>query len=297
MVMVDTNTIVVGFDGSPTGVGAVGWAAAEAAQRGSLVRVLVAADYPGMPTPLRSGSWTPRLLQASAEGHLEEALRIAGKRLPPGQVEGLVITGKAAGVLVEASRSAALVVTGNRSLGPARSALLGSTSAITATLAHCPVVVVRGAADPDASFTRPVAVGVTTSPHSVAALRFAASEAARRGVPLLLVAAWAMPAVESWDYAPWHNESLAGFARALRTDAHAAVDEALATARSEYPQVDVRGHVVEVAPWAALETESRRAGLLVVGSRGTGGFEGLTLGSVARAVLDHSRCPVAVVPR
>lgn len=295
--MVDTNAIVVGFDGSPTSMGAVDWAAAEAAQRGTPLRVLVAADYPGMPTPPRNGSWTPRLLQASAEGHLEEALRVARKRLPEGQVEGLVITGKAAGVLVEESRSAELVVTGSRSLGPARSALLGSTSAITATLAHCPVVVARGATDPDASFTRLVAVGVTTSPRSVGALRFAASAAARRGVSLLLVGAWAMPAAESWDYAPWHTESLAGFARALRSDAHEAVDEALAAVRSEHPQLDVRGHVAEMAPWAALEAESRRAGLLVVGSRGTGGFEGLTLGSVARAVLDHSRCPVAVVPR
>jgi nucleotide-binding universal stress UspA family protein len=250
-----------------------------------------------MPTPPRSGSWTPRLLQASAEGHLEEALRVAGKRLPEGQVQGLVVTGKAAGVLVEASRTAELVVTGSRSQSPTRSAILGSTSAITATLAHCPVVVARGAADPDVSFARPVTVGVTTSPHSRGALTYAAEAALRRGVALLLVGAWAMPAAESWDYAPWHTESLAGFARALLGDARQAVEEALALVRTGFPQVDVRGEVVEMAPWAALEAASRRAGLLVVGSRGTGGFDGLSLGSVARAVLDHSQCPVAVVPR
>jgi nucleotide-binding universal stress UspA family protein len=257
--------------------------------------VLVAADYPGMPIPPRSGSWTPRLLQASAEGHLEEALRVARKRLPEQQVHGRVVTGKAAGVLVEASRTAGLLVTGSRSLSAERSAVLGSTSAITATLAHCPVVVARGVADADVSFTRAVSVGVTTSSRSRAALRFAAEAAVRRGVPLDLVAAWAMPGAEGWDYAPWHTESLAAFARALRADAHEALTQALATIRDAYPLLEVRGDVAEMAPWAALEEASRRAGLLVVGSRGTGGFEGLTLGSVARAVLDHSRCPVAVV--
>jgi nucleotide-binding universal stress UspA family protein len=295
--MVGTKAVVVGFDGSPAGLCAVEWAATEAEQRDVPLRVLVAADYPGMPTPPRNGSWTPRLLQASAEGHLEEALRFAGKRLPERQVQGLVIIGKAAGVLVEASRTAELVVTGSRSLSPARSAILGSTSAITATLAHCPVVVARGAADAEVSFTRPVSVGVTTSPRSRSALMFAAQAALRRGVPLNIVGAWAMPAAESWDYAPSHTDSLAAFARALRADTHEGVNQALAAVRDACPEVDVRAEVVEMPPWAALEAASRRAGLLVVGSRGTGGFEGLTLGSVARAILDHSRCPVAVVPK
>ena len=295
--MVDTQTVVVGYDGSPAGLCAVEWAAAETAQRAARLLVLVAADYPGMPTPPRNGSWTPRLLQASAEGHLDEALRVAGKRLAEGQVHGRVVTGKAAGILVEQSRTAELLVTGSRSLDPARSAILGSTSCITATLAHCPVVVARGAADPDVSFTRPVSVGATTSVRSRAALMFAAQTAERRGVPLNVVAAWTMPAVENWAYASSKTDSLAAFARALRADADEAVNQALALVRDSYPMLDVQGEVVELAPWAALEAASRRAGLLVVGSRGTGGFEELRLGSVARAILDHSHCPVAVVPQ
>lgn len=294
--MDDTNAVVVGFDGSPAAMSAVEWAAAEASQRVASLRVLVAADYPGMPTLPRSGSWTPRLLQASAEDHLEEALRVARKRLPDERVHGRVITGKAAGALVDASRTAALLVTGSRSLSAERSVILGSTSAITATLAHCPVVVVRGVADPDVSFTRPVCVGVTTSPRSGGALAFAAEAAARRGVPLNLTAAWTMPASEGWEYAPWQTESLAAFARTLRADSCRAVTDALTAIQDGYPGVEVAGEVSEMAPWAALEAQSRRAGLLVVGSRGTGGFEGLPLGSVARAVLDHSMCPVAVVP-
>lgn len=290
------RAVVVGFDGSQAGVVAVDWAAAEAAQRHRPLTILVAADYPGMPTPPRRGSWAPRLLQASAEGHLEEGLRVAGKRLPEGQFTGAVIVGKAAGVLVEASRSADLLVTGSRSLTQERAAILGSTSAITATLAHCPVVVTRGAADPEVSYARPVTVGVTTSPHSRHALTYAAEAAVRRGVPLFVVGAWSMPAAESWDYAPWHTESLASFARTLRGEAEEAVDNAVVLVRTDFPEVDVRGEAVEMAPWAALESGSRRAGLVVVGARGTGGFDELRLGSVARAVLDHSRCPVAVVP-
>lgn len=80
--MVDGAQIVVGFDGSPASASAVEWASAEAAQRFLPLRVVVAADYPGMPTPPRRGSWTPALLEASAEGHLEGGLRLAAKRLP-----------------------------------------------------------------------------------------------------------------------------------------------------------------------------------------------------------------------
>jgi nucleotide-binding universal stress UspA family protein len=46
-----------------------------------------------------------------------------------------------------------------------------------------------------------------------------------------------------------------------------------------------------------LIAETERAQLVVVGSRGRGGFTGLLLGSVSQAVLHHARCPVAIVPQ
>lgn len=287
--------VVVGFDGSPASVRAVEWAAIEAGQREATLSLVVAADYPGMPAA-PTGDWVPHLLLSSAQSHLEEGLRLAGKRLPEDQVSGDVVVGRAAGVLIDAARAADLLVTGSRSLDPARSAVLGSTSTLAASMAPCPVAVVQGTTDPARSFTSPVTVGVTTSPHSAGALMYAAGAATRRGVPLHIVAAWAMPPTEAWEYASTHGDVIAAFVRTLRAEAEQAGEQACARVRREHPALQVRCHVVEMQPWAALEDGSRRAGLLVVGSRGTGGFDGLRLGSVARATLEHSRCPVVVVP-
>lgn len=288
--------VVVGFDGSPASVRAVEWAAMEASHREAPLRVLVAEDYPGMPAPPRSVAWTPHLLLASAQSHVEVGLRLAGRWLPEAQLTGRVVTGRAAGVLIEASRTAELLVTGRRSLDPARSAVLGSTSTLVATMSRCPVVVVGGTSDTGRGFQQPVTVGVTTSPRSTDALTYAAQTAARRRVALSIVAAWTMPSTETWDYASKESDSMAGFVRELRDDARQAAQQAGEQVRHDHPDVRARCEVVEMQPWAALENASRRAGLLVVGSRGTGGFEGLRLGSVAAAVLEHSRCPVVVVP-
>ena len=63
----------------------------------------------------------------------------------------------------------------------------------------------------------------------------------------------------------------------------------------KYPEVDVREVLVHAIPAEALVGLSRGAALLVVGSRGRGGFRSLLLGSVGHAVLHHATCPVAVV--
>ena len=74
------------------------------------------------------------------------------------------------------------------------------------------------------------------------------------------------------------------------------VTEALAGWTQKYPGVDVRQSVVHAHAVPALVEHSARAQLLVVGSRGRGGFAGLLLGSVSHGVLQRATCPVAVVP-
>ncbi|HEX6446232.1 MAG TPA: universal stress protein, partial [Streptosporangiales bacterium] len=71
--------------------------------------------------------------------------------------------------------------------------------------------------------------------------------------------------------------------------------EALADCRDRYPEVDVAEHVVPDPPAQALVTAGDGAVLVVVGSRGRGGFRGLLLGSVSQALLHHAPGPVAIV--
>lgn len=73
------------------------------------------------------------------------------------------------------------------------------------------------------------------------------------------------------------------------------LDGLLAGAGAAEPDVVVHHRVVRGNPVTVLVEASRDADLLVVGSRGRGGFRGLLLGSVSRAVLHHAGCPVAVV--
>jgi nucleotide-binding universal stress UspA family protein len=73
------------------------------------------------------------------------------------------------------------------------------------------------------------------------------------------------------------------------------MSEALAGWRERYPQVEVAEEVVLGHPAEVLGRISDGSDLLVVGSRGRGGFAGLALGSVSHAVLHHARCPIAVV--
>ena len=77
----------------------------------------------------------------------------------------------------------------------------------------------------------------------------------------------------------------------------ALLSENLAPWREQYPEVDVVRKTVLGNAGSALAEESVGAELLVVGSRGRGGFDGLLLGSVSHAVLHHAHCPVAVARR
>jgi nucleotide-binding universal stress UspA family protein len=81
----------------------------------------------------------------------------------------------------------------------------------------------------------------------------------------------------------------------LRGAARAALDATLDEAIPDTGDVNVERRVVEGAPAAVLVDESRDADLLVVGSRGRGGFAQLLLGSVSQQCAHHANCPVVIV--
>ncbi|HSL58065.1 MAG TPA: universal stress protein [Acidimicrobiales bacterium] len=139
-----------------------------------------------------------------------------------------------------------------------------------------------------------IVVGVDGSTNSRAALRWALDEAQRRGATVAAVAAWNFPtyAYTGVAVAP----PTAEIEQAAREGLAEAVREEVTAVAGEHPSVEITQVVLEGPPAATLIEASRDAELLVVGSRGLGGFRGLLLGSVSHQVSSHAHCPVVVVP-
>jgi nucleotide-binding universal stress UspA family protein len=135
-----------------------------------------------------------------------------------------------------------------------------------------------------------IMVGVDGSKHAAAALEFAAEEASLRGARLLVVYAWEIP-MAFGPNAVYPSELLQG----LPNEADITVHWAVARARELQPQVACEGEAIQGHPAAVLLKEAEHANMIVVGSRGRGGFSSLLLGSVSQQVVHHAPCPVVVV--
>lgn len=139
---------------------------------------------------------------------------------------------------------------------------------------------------------RKVVVGTDGSESSRLAIRWAAEEAARRGATLVVVTAWQYPVLTTmpaFGVLPPVDEMSEEAERAL----HAMLEEEGLVGRDD---LTVLESVVQGPAAPALLEAAEDADLLVVGSRGHGGFKGLLLGSVSQAVVSHATCPVVVVP-
>ncbi|MBA0051168.1 universal stress protein [Streptomyces sp. AJS327] len=137
----------------------------------------------------------------------------------------------------------------------------------------------------------PVLVGVDGSPASLEAVDAAAQEARRWGRSLRVVHAATWPAMN----VPFSASSLTLPEGEIAQLANRTITEAVERARRAEPGLEVTEDVVTGEALAVLEAESRTASLVVVGSRGLGGFTGLLLGSVAVHLSSHAACPVLVI--
>ncbi|MFC8190330.1 universal stress protein [Cellulomonas sp. NPDC057328] len=299
--MTREHEVLVGVDGSAASLHALDWALHEARTRGCGVRVLVAYALPSFTAASLDGGYAALdddTIRAGAQSVLDEALLHARDAGVP--VEGRVVTGDAAAVLVDASRSVDLAVVGTRGRGGFADRLLGTVSSALPAHAWCPTVVVplrdeRGApVEEDPAPVRPVrriVVGVDGSPPAEAALRLAIREAERWGAELYAISGvpvHAMTGVLAWlPSAVDHDQVLRDVAEGLDV----VVDRALAG----HPGLEVKRHVLDGTGAELLTEFSAATDLIVVGSRGRGGFAGLLLGSTSQAVLHHARCPVMVV--
>lgn len=135
-----------------------------------------------------------------------------------------------------------------------------------------------------------IVVGVDGSAHGEAALGFAAEEAALRGARLLIVCAWEIPMIVE-PMGAYPGEAFEG----LGENAGNILRAAVARVGELQPLVACEGKAIEGQPAAALLKEAQDADMIVVGSRGRGGFANLLLGSVTQQVVHHAPCPVVVV--
>lgn len=283
-----TDPIIAGVDGSPTSLCAARHAA-EAAHRQGAPLVLVHGYLHAFGYGIPINPYDGELPGPNEEGErmlAETAAQLRADR-PGLKVETRQVAAGGAPTLIEESRHAELVVVGSRGLGGFTGLLLGSVSSQVAGHAHCPVLVVR---PPDApvDLDAPVLVGVDGSDHAENALFLAADEAAARGVGLAVLHVW-------WP-SSMRDSTQAGLpADAARQEAGELLGAAVEAVRRRHPDLPVEERPLEgVEADAVMVEASRKAGLVVVGSRGRGGFTGLLLGSVSQTLVHHAHCPVLV---
>lgn len=285
----EARPVIVGVDGESSGWRALRWAVEESRIRGLPLRVVHAWRLPFL-TPAESASEAARERIADVcrlPG--QEILDQAGKLCADAGVgaELSLLEGSAADVLLSVSVEADQLVVGDHREGSSRWPRLGSVSSAVARRAVAPTTVVRG--DGSSGHGR-VVVGVDGSIGSERALRRAAVEADARGTELVALVAWQLrePALIDLQLPPVPS------VEEVSAQAHGRLSDVV---RRVLPgRTDVTVRVEHDAPADALIAAGASADLLVLGTRGLGGFSRLLLGSVSSPCVHRAPCPVQVVP-
>ncbi len=280
-------TVVVAIDPSQAAAQALDWALEDASLHGDPVLAVAVYGYPSGVEYLGAAmpSEPPQSLEEEAQSEADSVLAAALARFGSDrevQASAQVIVGSTAQTLLETAKDARLLVVGTRGVGALSRLVLGSVSSAVLHHARLPVVVVPAEHRPATSAQRRVVVGVDHSPSSAAALSWAAEQAALRHA--VLVPAMVRPAAGDAgpEMAQLEGSERAALLRAVRA----------AGAPSD---LAIEPEVIVGQPAEGLLQLAADADLLVVGSRGRGGFGSLLLGSTSTQCAQHARCPVAVL--
>lgn len=280
--------IVVGLDGSESSAHALDWAAAEAVLRHVPLVIAHAGDLPHREA-LSEATARDAMAQIGSYGQqlLTDAIATAVEQHDDIEVTTVLREQDPTSLLVELSGDAQLIVVGRAGGNPFARALLGTTSHRLAAHAACPVAIIDAAP----AGSDHIVVGVSPTPGGQHALRFAAAEAARRGVTLHLVRSWTEAALTSaavsMGYVNPYPAIVKGEGKIL--------DEAVALVAAEFPSVTVTKELTAVGAYQSLPDAAEKAALLVVGRRRD---EGALphLGSLASWLAQHAPCPLVIVP-
>ena len=276
--------VVTGVDGTGRSLRALLWAAHEASLRTRPLRVVHTLPRYEMDFPLFPPG---RFEEAESHGKsvVEEAVALVRRAYPDVKVDtDMPMSSPAAAMMAESENAQAIVLGGKGDT--VGNLLLGSTVLQVVGHARCPVIVVGHVS---AGHDR-IAVGTDGSAASDAALDYAFEEAQLRRADLQVVSALGLP--QGWPkhlLRPLPEDNTEVAAR------RQTVEQQIAHLRDRHPGVKVSLDVHRLEPLAALETASHHADLLVLGSRGRGGFHGLAIGSTTHKMLHFASCPTAIV--
>ncbi|MEI8406576.1 MULTISPECIES: universal stress protein [unclassified Kribbella] len=279
--------IQVGFDNSWRDTGALEWALQEANLRQEPIRAVHVIDD----SLRRTAYWEPTVVDDAAMDLVDSVRKELAADDGGLDHEADLLAGPPAATLAQTAEGSTMLVVGRRGMGAFKRLLIGSTSEAVVHRATVPVVVVPDGWKPG-DHIGPVVVAVDESEEQHAAMKFAITAAAERKVPLRIVHVWDLPNIYSWD-----ASVVAGIDEELAEKARRRWDAVAEQWRQKYPALDIevdvrRGHAVDGVVSAAQDADAQ---LLVVGGRRHHRVTSVLLGSVARGVLHHATCPVAVV--
>ncbi|MFI8281424.1 universal stress protein [Streptomyces sp. NPDC085929] len=287
--MASLGPVVVATDGSEGAARAVRWAAGEAASRSQPLTIVHAGDLGADVDSIDSAA--VQRIRDTGRRLLDDAAARVSEQFPDLSVTTTLSESEVTGSVLDATPADGTIVVGPPGRGRFAELLLGSVGLTVAGRAQGPVIVVRGSTEA-APRPRRVVLAAVRDDLDLDVLHFAAKTAQNRKASLRVLKAWLF--LQSVGSVAPMLDDLSGIAKT----------EAVATScfaesiRTEFPDLMVTEDTVRATSVAgALVEESLHADLLVIGARRRALALGSPLGRVTDAILHHSRCPVAIVPR
>ena len=295
--------IVVGIDGSKQSNCALIWAARQAKLRKVPLHLVTAYTVPIFAASGLDGGYATvddDVIRQGAEAVLREsAAKVAHLDI---EMDARVENGDAAGVLLDLSETAELLVFGSRGRGGFIGRLLGSVSSALPAHAKCPTVTVplscaprletdlaADTAESVVEIEKVITVGVDGSDQARYAVLVAAEQAQRTGCTLRIICA-VQPYTGSlaWMPAPVDRE-------ALFAEIQLQLDAGEKWLRNHFPKLPIEVKLLEGSAVEELVKATETTELVVMGTRGRGGFAGMMLGSTTDGVRHHAKGPIMVV--
>lgn len=292
------GTITVGMDESDCAAEALRWALTEATGRGWPVRAVLAWTFVRQHHIDRTQRHDPEYSEEDAALALQEYVIDAVGAEAASSIQLEVTCDRPAAGLIEASDDASLLVVGSHGYGGFSGLLMGSVSQQCLHHSSVPVAIVRHSekrtdkkGEPIEVVPGKVVVGVDGSETSRRALDWALDEARSRNGYVEVVHSWMLPA--AYGYPTPAVPDIAIYEEA----AEAVVAQLLEHADTSGMSRPISRIIVGGTSTAGLLADrADNAEVLVVGSRGVGGFQGMVIGSVAHHLAHHAPCPLVVLP-